>query len=147
MADDPPPPDPAPPRVPVRARPGRWRRWLGGSVAALVVLVALALALLWWALRSASGSAWLVTLVPQLTIVAPQGSLLGDFAAERIDITLPGTSGVLRLDAPRWHALDASRGDHGRWLHLRIATLHADRVSLLRGPAPASSEPASPPRT
>ena len=148
MADDSPSPDP-PSSAPARAAPRRWARWLGGGAAALVVLVSVALVLLWWAVRSATGSAWLVTLVPQLTIVAPQGSLLGDFAAERIDITLPGTSGVLRLDAPRWHSLDASRGDHGRWLHLTIATLHADRVTLLRSPSPAleASKPSSPPGT
>jgi translocation and assembly module TamB len=151
MADEPSPELPAAPLAlePVRAASRRWLRWLGGSVTALVVLVALVFVLLWWAVRNATGSAWLVTLVPQLTIVAPRGSLLGDFAAERIDINLPGTSGVLRLDAPRWHSLDASRGDHGRWLHLTIATLHADRVTLLRSPnpAPATNEQSSPPST
>ncbi len=146
MADDPTPDLPLP--EPPRAR-RHWGRWFGGSVATLLLLVVLAVAVLWWAVQSVTGSAWLVTLLPHLTIVAPQGSLLGDFAAERIDITLPGTSGVLRLDAPRWHALDASSGDHGRWLHLTIATLHADRVTLLRQPAatPVTSEPATPPST
>src|SRR5450755_3094600 len=118
--------DPAPsqlPAAPPRARRRLWR-WLGGGAALLVALV--------WALHHPSGSAWLLTLVPRLTIVAPEGSLIGDFAARRIDVTLPGTSGVLRLDAPRWHALGAARGDHGRWLRLTIATLHADRVVLLR---------------
>ena len=148
MADDSSSPE-LPPAEPAHATPRRWARWLVGGVATLVVLITVTLLLLWWAVRSATGSAWLVTLVPQLTIVAPQGSLLGDFAAERIDITLPGTSGVLRLDAPRWHSLDASHGDHGRWLHLTIATLHAERVTLLRSPspAPAASEPSSPPGT
>src|SRR5664279_693209 len=111
------------------ARRRAWR-WLGASAATIVVLIGIAIGLVAWVLHSAGGSAWLATLVPQLKIVAPKGSLLGDFSAERIDITLPGTSGVLRLDAPRWHALDAARGDHGRWLRLTIATLHADRVVL-----------------
>ncbi len=74
------------------------------------MLAAIAVGVLFWALRTAAGSAWVVTLAPQLKVVAPRGSLLGDFSAERIDITLPGTSGVLRLDAPRWQALEASRG-------------------------------------
>ena len=135
--------------TPRRTSARRVRRWLGASLAAIVLFGGLLLALLFWALHNATGSAWLVTLLPQLKIVAPKGSLLGDFAAARIDITLPGSSGVLRLDAPRWHALHAARGDHGRWLHLRIDTLHADRVTLLRSdkPAPAVAEPASPPRT
>ena len=140
------------PWSPPDARPmpkGRLWRWLGAGVATIALLAASLVALLFWALHDASGSAWLATLVPQLNIVAPKGSLLGDFAAERIDITLPGTSGVLRLDAPRWHALEATRGDHGRWLHLKIDTLHADRVTLLRSdkPAPAAAEPTSPPQT
>ena len=153
MADDstpaqtlpPPQPPPAPPPRPRR----RWRRWAGGSLAALCLLVALSIALLWWAVQSTIGTAWLLPFLPRMTITAPHGSLIGDFAAERIEITLPGTTGVLRLDAPRWHSLDARRGDHGRWLHLIIATLHADRVTLLRkaDAAPATSESSAPPRT
>ncbi|MEO8923714.1 MAG: hypothetical protein ABI330_12975, partial [Caldimonas sp.] len=147
MADEPTDIVAAPVATPVRKR--RVGRWLGGGLATIVLLASLLVVGLYWALHNAAGSAWLVTLVPQLHIIAPKGSLFGDFSAERIDITLPGTSGVLRLDAPRWHALDASRGDHGRWLHLTIDALHADRVTLLRGsaPSPTPAEPASPPRT
>jgi translocation and assembly module TamB len=141
--------EPASDVAPARAARRRFARWLAASFASLVLLAGALVALVLWALHSAGGSAWLVTLVPQLQVIAPQGSLLGDFAAQRIDITLPGTSGVLRLDAPRWQALAATGGDHGRWLHLTIATLHADRITLLHSakPAPASSEPASPPST
>jgi len=132
---------------PLRSR-RRYARWLGGGAALLVLLAAIAVGVLVWALRTAAGSAWVVTLAPQLKVVAPRGSLLGDFSAERIDITLPGSSGVLRLDAPRWQALEASRGTAGRWLRLTIASLHADRVSLLPGEA-APTEPtaATPPET
>ncbi len=148
MADDP-TPEPALPTPDLPLARRRWRRWLGGSLATLVLLVTLAIALLWWAVQSATGTAWLLPLLPRMIIVAPQGSLIGDFAAERIEITLPGTTGMLRLDAPRWHSLDARRGDHGRWLHLTMATLHADRVTLLRKPSapPATGEPSSPPQT
>jgi len=111
------------------------------------VVVALAIALLAWALQSATGSAWLVGWLPQVSIVAPKGSLLGDFSAERLDIILPGALS-LRLDSPRWHALGASRGDHGRWLHLKIDTLHADRVTLRRDVTKApASEGSAPPQT
>ncbi|MDQ6627660.1 MAG: hypothetical protein M3Z29_04310, partial [Pseudomonadota bacterium] len=148
-----PPSAPPPAATPLAATPPASRhrawRWLGFSVAALLVLVAIGLGLLTAALHSSSGSAWLVTLLPQLKVVGPQGSLLGDFAAERIEISLPGSSGVLRVDAPRWHALSAGPGDHGRWLHLRIDSLHADRVTLLRSetPTPPDSKPAAPPAT
>jgi hypothetical protein len=124
---------PSPRRRPTRRRRAApappLGRWLGGSAALLIVLAAIAVGVLAWVLRTAAGSAWVVTLVPELKVVAPKGSLLGDFSADRIDITLPGSSGTLRLDRPRWQALDASRGSHGRWLHLTIAALHADRVT------------------
>nr|HET7858905.1 hypothetical protein [Caldimonas sp.] len=131
---------------PPRRRGRRALRWLGATLAALALLVVATIAALWWALHDAGGSAWLLGRVPQLTVVAPRGSLIGDFAAERIEIAFPG-SGVLRLDAPSWHALAASRGDRGRWLKLRIATLHADRVTWLADAAAPAGEPARPPAT
>ena len=131
-------------------RPQRRRLawWLGGSAAGLVLLAAVVVGVIAWSLRTPSGSGWLLPLVPQLKVTSPQGSLLGDFAAEQAEITLPGI-GLLRLERPRWHALGASLGDHGRWLHLRIDTLHADRVTWLPDPAqPATTRaPAQPPRT
>ena len=142
------PPAGLPPPPPPRRR-RRYLRWLGGGAALLVVLAAIAGGVLVWVLHTAAGSAWVVTLAPQLKVVAPRGSLLGDFSAERIEITLPGTSGVLRLDAPSWQALEASRGSAGRWLHLTIASLHADRVSLLPGAAAPTERAAAatPPQT
>ncbi|HTJ07934.1 MAG TPA: translocation/assembly module TamB domain-containing protein [Caldimonas sp.] len=133
-------------RPPPRRRGRRALRWAGGTLAALVLVVVAAIAALLWALHDAGGSAWLLGRVPQLTVVGPRGSLIGDFAAERIEIAFPG-SGVLRLDAPSWHALAASRGDRGRWLKLRIATLHADRVTWVAAAAAPPGEPARPPAT
>lgn len=141
----------APPPRDARAVPPRQRsrrrvlRWLAGALVALLVLAAVALAALLWAVRSSSGSAWLLEHVPHLTVTAPQGSLVGDFAAERIAIEFPG-SGVLRLDRPRWHALSSARGEGGRWLSLHIETLHADRVSWLgASESTATNEPARSP--
>jgi len=55
---------------------------------------------------------------------------------------------VLRLDAPRWQALEASRGTAGRWLGLTIASLHADRITLLPGEAsPTERTAPTPPQT
>ncbi|HZW75205.1 MAG TPA: hypothetical protein VFF43_16790, partial [Caldimonas sp.] len=121
-------------------------RWLGGTFALLVFLVVATIAALLWALHDAGGSAWLLGRIPQLTVVGPRGSLIGDFAAERIEIAFPG-SGVLRLDAPSWHALAAARGDRGRWLRLHIAALHADRITWLKDAAAPPGEPARPPAT
>ena len=136
--------DGPPPPPPPRRR--RYRRWLGGSAALLLVLAALAIGALFWALSTGSGSAWVVTLVPQLKVTSPRGSLLGDFAAERVDITLGPGSGTLRLDRPSWQTLQASRGSAGRWLRLTIASLHADRITLLPGDvaAPPGAPPTAP---
>ena len=146
MADDDAPLDAATP-APRTPAPRSRRLWIGvGATLALVVALGLgAVAAIWWAVHSTAGTAWLASWVPRLTIVAPKGSLVGDFSAERIEIGLPGRAGTLRLDAPRWHALGVTRGSDGRWLHLTIETLHADRVVLLPSttPAPATSEPAA----
>src|SRR6185437_4932201 len=141
-------PAPAPAPVPTpaagaptpRRRAHRPLRWAASFVVAVVVVAAALVGALIWALHDASGSAWLLGHVPRLKVTAPRGSLLGDFAAGRRDIVLPGSAGTIRLDQPRWHALAASPGDHGRWLRLTIDTLHVDRVTIL----PAVRSPATP---
>jgi translocation and assembly module TamB len=116
--------------------------WLGGAVGALALGLALVIGVLMWSLHHPGGSAWLVGLVPRLTVIEPKGSLIGDFAATRVVYDLPGV-GELRLDAPRWHALAASRGSGGRWLHLVIGTLHADRAVWTPHVSTTPSEPAT----
>ena len=135
-------PDAAPAAAPTSPRRQSHRplRWAASFVLGLIVVAAALVGALFWALHDASGSAWLLNHVPQLKVTSPRGSLLGDFAAERVDIVLPGTAGTIRLDQPRWHALAATPGDHGRWLRLTIDTLHADRVTFL----PATKPPATP---
>ena len=128
-----------PPRAPRRA----WR-WAAAALALLLLVAIAAVAAVLWAVRSPAGSAWLVRQVPNLVVAAPRGTLVGDFAADRIEIAIPG-SGTLRLDRPRWQGLAAARGDAGRWLHLRIDALHAERATWLAASQPASSAPARPP--
>ena len=120
--------------------------WLGGVVGIVVLGAALVIGVLMWSLHHPGGSAWLVGLVPRLTVTEPKGSLIGDFAATRVVYDLPGV-GELRLDAPRWHALAAGRGTGGRWLHLVIDTLHADRAVWTAHKTAASGEPATLPQT
>ncbi|HEV7574573.1 MAG TPA: hypothetical protein VGO85_00895, partial [Caldimonas sp.] len=137
----------AAPAVPVVAAPARRRRvavWLAGVAASVVALLALAIGAVFWSAHHATGSAWLLGLVPGLTVVEPRGSLIGDFAATRV-VYAVGGAGELRLDAPRWHALAATRGDHGRWLHLMIDTLHADRVVWVANKSAKPAGPATPP--
>ncbi|HEX2539958.1 MAG TPA: translocation/assembly module TamB domain-containing protein [Caldimonas sp.] len=128
-------------------RRGRGLRWLGGGVAALLLLAAAAVGFVWWLLHSPAGTGWLLERVPQIDVVAPQGSLIGDFTAERLDVTVPG-SGVLRLDAPRWQGLRVARGRDGRWLHIVIDSLHANRVTWLpEAQASPAAEPARAPQS
>ena len=114
---------------------------LATAIGAFGLAAALAVGALLWSLHHAGASAWLLGFVPGLTVIEPKGSLIGDFAATRIVYDLPGV-GELRLDAPRWHALAAGRGTGGRWLHLVIDTLHADRVVWTAHKTAAPGEPA-----
>src|SRR5664279_4085478 len=143
MSSDVPPPVPSPaPAAPAPRRRRRVARWLGGGLALVVAAIAATVAALFWSLHHATGTAWLLGLVPGLTIVEPAGSLLGDFAAARVVYTVAGV-GELRLEAPRWHTLAASRGDQGRWLHVAIDTLHADRVVWIAAKSTGPAKPAA----
>ncbi len=140
---------PVPPAGASAAPAPRRRRvvlWLGSAVGAVAMAAALVIGTVIWSLHHASGSAWLLGLVPRLTVIDPKGSLIGDFAATRVVYDLPGV-GELRLDAPRWHALAAGRGTGGRWLHLVIDTLHADRAVWTAHKTAAPGEPATLPQS
>jgi len=106
MTDDPASADPVEPPPAAATPPGRRRRvwrWLGAAGGTLIAVVLMAIGALLWAVHSPYGTAWLLGWAPQLSVVGAKGSLIGNFAAERIDITLPG-SGVIRLESPRWVA-------------------------------------------
>ena len=153
-----PPPSPARPQEPAPApapapasaaapSPPRRRRalaWAAGAVAGVLVLAIAFVGGLLWAVHSPTGMAWLLSIAPRITVTAPKGALIGDFSAARIDIALSPSS-TLRLDAPAWRGLALTSGDRGRWLRIVIASLHADRATLLSGPATTPSKPASPP--
>ena len=151
-AHEPASPPPSPPSSPPTSPPAASRRrawhpwrWLGGSLLLLVLLVGAAIGGVVWALTTPAGTAWALSLVPGVSVTAPQGALIGDFSAERIEANVPGT-GDIRLDAPRWQGLSIARGDHGRWLRLHIDSLHVERVVFAPSTAakPASAPPALP---
>ncbi|MEO5844024.1 MAG: hypothetical protein ABIQ33_04215, partial [Caldimonas sp.] len=127
---------------PRRSQARRVVLWSGAAFAAIVVVLAFGLGALIWSAKHPAGSAWVLGFVPGLTVVEPKGSLVGDFSATRVVYVVPGV-GELRLDAPRWHALAAAHGDRGRWLHLVIDTLHADRAVWIavQSTGPASTGP------
>jgi len=146
MSGDDPSPENGPAQAPVGPAPPRRARrigaWIAGAVGIVLTLVALAIGTVFWSVHHAGASAWLLSLVPGLTVVDPQGSLIGDFSATRL-VYVVGDAGELRLEAPRWHALAATGGDRGRWLRLAIDTLHADRAVWVANPTPRPSQPAT----
>ena len=149
-------PEPAPPSDPAVTppTPKRRRRWwaatlLAEAVLMVLMLVAAAGAALWWALRSDSGSAWLLSLVPGVQVTAPRGTLLGDFNAQRVTIRLPGGTDTnpdtVTLTDVGWRGLHLQRrSPGGQWLHLAIDDLHASRIDLALAPT-ASTAPPQPP--
>jgi len=103
---------PSPTPNPVPAPPARRRRValrvLVALLIAALVCTALAVALVVWAARSEAGMRTLLSFAPGVRVSAPSGTLLGDFAAERVEITLP-RDGAVVLTQPRWRGLRLER--------------------------------------
>ena len=116
-------------------------RWIGGAIALVALLIASVVGVIAWALTTAGGTAWVLERAPGVSVVAPNGALIGDFSAERLDAVVPGT-GTLRLEQLAWQGLRLARADAGRWLSVTIERLRVDRVTFLPSPAPASADKA-----
>ena len=152
MASEAAPPDPAagsPPPTPATApRRRRWARWTAALLlVALVFTTGLAL-LAWWGLRSEAGTAFVMRQLPNVRIEGAKGALLGDYSAERVTVTIPGSGARLVLVNARWRGLRTSRSPFsGAWLRLQIDELTADRAEWLAGTSPAASDPLKAPAT
>lgn len=134
--------------APMAAVPAPRRRRLGWRVAgALLLLVLVLLAGLvgggWWAVRSESGSAWLLSMLPGVQVEAPQGRLLGDFAARRVVVQIPG-GGAVTLHQLAWRGLRIERASAPRWLRVRLDALGAERIDIALVPS-RSTEPTQAP--
>ncbi len=144
----PPTPEPGPPPRP--RRPWRALAWtLAGAALLLVLALALVVSAALWAVRSPGGTAWLLGRLPGVTVTAPQGSLVGDFAAERLEIAWPGgaASDRLVISGLRWRGLALSRAaSAAAWIRLDVESLHADRLDVLLTPDP-NAPPLAPPRS
>ncbi|HZT55138.1 MAG TPA: hypothetical protein VFA35_02860, partial [Burkholderiaceae bacterium] len=117
-----------------------WRRHPVGFVAATLVGLVLALLIAaaagaWWALRSERGSAWLLAALPGVQVEAPQGRLLGDFAARRVTIHLPGSADTVTLTGLAWRGLRVQRAAAPQWASVTLDALAAERVDLQLGPS------------
>ena len=136
MSDLPETPDPAPasPEEATVARPRRrsmWP-WLWAPLGAVALVLALLVAV--WGLAHHEGATQrLLNLLSGVgvRVTAPQGSFLGDFRAERIEVDLP-RGGFLHLEAPAWQGLrlvtdlevSSLIGVRAQGLQVRLARLH-----------------------
>ncbi len=136
------PPVPADPAAPGTARPRRRWRLAVALPAALVSaavagLVAIA-ALIAWSAGSSPGTAWLVAHLPGVRITTASGTLLGDFAAQRVELALPGATGTLVLDGVAWRGLRLARSPGHPFGGIVIDALRAARVDVQLTPNPAA---------
>jgi len=141
----PPPPAGSPKKPPPIPRSGL--RWLWRGLVAVAVLAALVIAPIAWIVRTQDGTAWLLAQIPQLKISGARGMLFGDFAADRLEIALPGGAGQDRvvLTKLQWRGLVLERPplSLGR-IVLRLDSLQAERVDVQTTPDP-KAPPAKPP--
>lgn len=149
MATTPPSPvpsgSPGASHVPAPRRGLQLRWWLIAACLVLLALVTTA-TLAWWALTREAGTRWLLGMLPQVSAVGTRGALLGDFSAERIDITLP-RDGLVRLHGAGWTGLRVETAAGPSLLRVAVERLQVARVEVTPGsPAPAASAPAAAPR-
>jgi len=131
------PPPPSSP--PLRRR--RWRLALALTVLPFTALAALVIGSA-WLLKQEAGTAWLLKQVPLLQVEQPRGALLGDFAARRVVVNLPGGGkDRITIDGLQWQGLSVAWSESSRlWGQLHIARLHADAVDVALAPS-TNTEP------
>lgn len=140
--------DPSAAPVPAAA-PARRRGWPGrllGSFSAyllgVVAVVGLLAGVAWWLLYTQSGATWALGRVAGLQASGVSGSLLGGLMAEQLELTLPGETGRLRLQALRWSAPRLRAAGGPLWLRVEIDELRALRADLWLSDEPsADSDP------
>ena len=136
---------PSGPAEPHPRRPLGWLRWFGALLALVVALMAIAIGTAWWALRTDSGTARVLALLPGVEIEAPKGSLLGDFEARRIAVRLPGGDSRIEIAELVSRGLRIERASGPAWLRVVVDELRARRIDIQLAPSTAKSEPLRPP--
>ncbi|MDO9313412.1 MAG: translocation/assembly module TamB domain-containing protein [Burkholderiaceae bacterium] len=144
-------PDPAPEESTPSQAARRWPRVLGWTAGLGLLSIALLVGALagglWWALRNEAGSAWVVSKLPGIEVTAPRGVLLGDFEAQRVQVTLSGGTTRIVLTGFGWRGLRLTRSDTaGLWARIFVADLHAARLDLVLVPSDTQT-PLTPPTT
>jgi translocation and assembly module TamB len=132
------------PAEPTRTRRLVWRRalWL---VMTFLVLIALGLSGLWWALHQEVSTARLLSALPWVKVVEPKGALLVGFSAQRMEISLPRGSRLVLVE-PRWQGLSFRHdGSVAGQVGVSIDALQARSADLHWVSAPPSKKRSPPP--
>ena len=114
------------------------------AVALIVLMLVAVVGTAWWAARTASGSAWLLSHVPNLKVTNPQGVLLGDFEAQTVSYQFSenkGDASQNRLDitALSWKGLKLSiDSSKAQWIKVTVTELKAARVDIRTAPDPTA---------
>ncbi|WP_290662863.1 translocation/assembly module TamB domain-containing protein [Aquabacterium sp.] len=112
--------------------------WL---VMTLLVLIALSLSGLWWALHQEVATARLLSVLPWVTVVEPKGGLLTGFSAQRVEISLPRGSRLVLVE-PHWQGVSFRHdGSVAGQVGVTIDALQARSVDLLWISSPPSKTP------
>ncbi len=115
---------------------------------ALVILAVITLVLAaltgsaWWAARTASGSAWLLSQVPNLKVSGVKGALLGDFEAQSLSYQISTkTNDSITITALSWKGLKLTLDNtQTQWIKFTVADVQAARVDVR-----TTSDPTAPP--
>ncbi len=117
---------------------------LSRIVLALLASLALLVGAVWALAHNEAFTARLLPMLPGIKVVAPEGALLGDFNAARVDIDLP-RGGQLTLTDVAWQDLRLRWDSHAAWhIGLDMALLKASRLSLNWVPNPVSTPLSAP---
>lgn len=130
-------------------RQSPWRRiawFIGGLILLFALLLVAAGSGIWWAVRTETGSTWLLSRLPGLKLQGGTGTIWGNYEAERIEFDLPG-GGKVVLTKAGWRGMHLERA---LWTafgtRVAMSELHAQRVDLLL-PSDGKKEPAKLPQT
>jgi translocation and assembly module TamB len=125
-------------------RTGHWAAMVLGPL--LVVVTVLAGVTL-WAVRSAPGTRTVLQALPWVRVTAPEGALLGDFAAQRLEVPL-GPGKVLTLQDVRWEGLKLEWQEKLPWrFGLHLDSLHARLIDIALNGPPQAKKSTPPPQS
>lgn len=121
----------------------RWRRALiGVGVLALVfALFSGIVATLFWAAGTSGGTAWLLARLSlagiDVTVIEPEGTLIGDLKARQVIVVTAGGTRIV-IDRPVWRALNVRYTPvPDTWARFEMESLTAERVTITAPPSPS----------